>query len=179
MFTVLVLQLFVHLHLITSTLKYLCEVCSVFWENMYLVSTWTVVRNVWYISSCRFGRFWSRRKHRAKYRGPWWRLPAVSLSVTYSQVCDWVSIDSDGTQWSDTTLCHVTQHGHLVEIDRLCYNSDSTLYNRMPIGKQGKSRTSGRFSCHCISVNSQGHLYLHLYNWSQCKYNCTVIIIDR
>jgi len=104
------------------------------------------------VFSCRRGRFWWRRKCRAKYRGPWWRWPAVSVTVTYSQVHDWVSVDSDDTPWSDTTLCHAIQHGHRLEVDRLCYSSDSTLYNKMPVGKLVKSRISQWF-CHCTCTN--------------------------
>ncbi|KAJ9597420.1 hypothetical protein L9F63_011714, partial [Diploptera punctata] len=77
------------------------------------------------------GRTWWRRKCRTKHRGPWWRWPIVSISVTCSQVED---CDSDDT---DTTVCHtspVKQHEHLVEIDHLCYNSDSTIYSKMPVG---------------------------------------------
>jgi hypothetical protein len=95
--------------------------------------------------NCRRGRFWWRRKCRAKYRGPWWRWPAVSVTVTYAEVHDWVGVDSDDTQWSDATLCYAIQHGHLVEVDRLRYSSDSTLYNKMPVGKLVKSRTSRWF----------------------------------
>ena len=108
-------------------------------RNMYLISSPAIV------FSCRRGRFWWRRKCRAKYRGPWWRWPAVSITVTYSQVHDWVSVDSDDTPWSDATLCHAIQHGHRLEVDRLCYSSDSTLYNKMPVGKLVKSRTSQWF----------------------------------
>jgi hypothetical protein len=99
-----------------------------------------------HVFNCRRGRFWWRRKCRAKYRGPWWRWPAVSITVTYAPVHDWVSVDSDDTQWSDATLCHAIQHGHLVEVEKLCYSSDSTLYNKMPVGKL-KSRNSEWF-CH-------------------------------
>lgn len=101
---------------------------------LYLVNT-PVFVSMMVTYSCRCGRFWWRRKCRTKYRGPWWRWPAVSISVTFSQVHDCVSVDTDdNTQWSDTTLCHATQHSHLVEVDQLCYSSDSTLYSKMPVG---------------------------------------------
>lgn len=85
-------------------------------------------------SSCRCGRLWWRRKSRTKYRGPWWRWPAVSIFVTYSEVHDWVSVDKDDAQRSDTTPCHVTRRARLVGTDQLCYNSDSSLYSKMPVG---------------------------------------------
>ncbi|XP_021925728.1 uncharacterized protein LOC110832755 isoform X2 [Zootermopsis nevadensis] len=82
----------------------------------------------------RCGRLWWRRKSRTKYRGPWWRWPAVSIFVTYSEVHDWVSVDKDDAQRSDTTPCHVTRRARIVGTDQLCYNSDSSLYSKMPVG---------------------------------------------
>lgn len=132
-----------YIHVVLSTSKCLRG----FYVGIYVYQ----VHLLSYIFSCRRGRFWWRRKCRVKYRGPWWRWPAVSITVAYAQVHDWVSVDSDDTQRSDATLCHAIHHGHVVGVDKLCYSSDSTLYNKMPVGKLVKSRTNHWF-CHYTST---------------------------